>query len=42
MPTIESGGGARVSTRSMYVVRNIQTLRTTHIGWERPVGLRLR
>ena len=32
MPTIESGGGARVSTRSMCVVRNVQTLRTTHIG----------
>lgn len=42
MPTIESGGGARVSTRSMCVVRNGQASRTTHIGWERPVGLRLR
>ena len=42
MPTIESGGGERVSTRSMCVVRNVQALRTMHIGWELPVGLRLR
>ena len=32
MPTIKSGGGERVSTRSMCVVRNVQALRTTHIG----------
>ena len=37
-PTIESGGGARVSPRSMCVVRNVQASRTTHIGWERPIG----
>ena len=30
MPTVESGGGERVSTHSMCVVRNVQTLRTTH------------
>ena len=34
MPTVESGGGERVSTRSMCVVRNFQVLRTTHIGLE--------
>jgi len=26
----------------MCVVRNVQALRTMHIGWELPVGLRLR
>ena len=30
IPAVSSGGGARVSTRSMCVVRNVQTLRTTH------------
>ena len=30
--TIESGGGGRVSRRSMCVVRNVQTLRTSPIG----------
>ena len=29
---VESGGGARVSPRSMCVVRNVLALRTTHIG----------
>ena len=42
MPTIESGGGRESLPRSMCVVRNTQVSRTTHIGWERPVGLRLR
>ena len=31
MPTIESGGGERVSTRSMRVVRSVYALRTKHI-----------
>ena len=39
---VSSGGGARVSTRSMWVVRNVQTLRTTHISWEQFVGPGLR
>lgn len=30
MPTVESGGGERVSTRSMCVVRNVQASRTMH------------
>lgn len=37
-----SGGGARVSTRSMCFVRNVQTSRTKHVGLERPAGPRLR
>ena len=37
-----SGGGARVSTRSMCFVRNVQTSRTKHIDLERPAGPRLR
>ena len=38
IPAVSSGGGARVSTRSMCVVRNVLALRTMHIGWERSVG----
>ena len=30
IPAVSSGGGARVSTRLMCVVRNVQTLRTMH------------